>query len=238
MNKLRYQAYYRRHLPHIQPPGATFFITFRLANSLPPEVLEKLQEEHAAIELEISKITENDKKRRRQEIERKKWFAKWDDALDQAQTGELYLREPEVAATVANSIRFHDGEWFDVIAYCIMPNHVHLVIVPFEKTKNQEYSLSEILHNIKRNSAKQSNKILGRTGDFWQHESYDHFIRNDAELERVVKYVLHNPVKAGLCSEWTDWHWSYSKYPRQDKIISCPALPSLPLQCYNPAASL
>ena len=94
-----------------------------------------------------------------------------------------------------------------------MPNHVHLVLTPFEKTANQEYSLSEILHNIKRNSAKQSNKILGQTGPFWQHEIYDHFIRNDAELERVVKYVLHNPVKAGLCSEWTDWQWSYSKYP-------------------------
>ena len=213
MNKLRYQPYYRRHLPHTQPPGATFFITFRLANSLPPEVLEKLQEDRAAIEVAISKITDSDEKRQRQEIERKKWFTKWDDALDQVQTGDFYLREPKVAATVANSIRFHDGKWFDVIAYCLMPNHVHLVITPFEKTADQEYSLSEILHNIKRNSAKQSNKILGRTGDFWQHESYDHFIRDDAELERVVKYVLHNPVKAGLCSEWTDWQWSYSKYP-------------------------
>ena len=110
MNKLRYQAYYRRHLPHIQPPGATFFITFRLANSLPPEVLEKLQEERTAIEVAIGKIANNDEKRQRQEIERKKWFAKWDDALDQARTGDFYLREPEIAATVANSIRFHDGK--------------------------------------------------------------------------------------------------------------------------------
>ncbi|GAB4494810.1 MAG: transposase [Anaerolineales bacterium] len=213
MNKLRYQPYYRRHLPHIQPPGATFFITFRLANSLPPEVLERLQAQRAAIEIAISKIANDDEKRRLQEAERKKWFAKWDDALDQATEGDFYLREPVIAATVANSIRFHDGEWFDVIAYCIMPNHVHLVITPFEKITGQEYSLSEILHNIKRNSAKQANKILGKSGDFWQHESYDHFVRSDAELERVVKYVLHNPVKAGLCKEWTDWRWSYSKYP-------------------------
>ena len=213
MNKLRYQAYYRRHLPHIQPPGATFFITFRLANSLPPAVLEKLQEERAIIEIAINKIADDDAKRRLQEAERKKWFAKWDDALDKATTGDFYLREPEIAATVAHSIRFHDGEWFELIAYSIMPNHVHLVIKPFEKTARQEYGLSEILHNIKRNSAKQANKILGRAGDFWQHESYDHFIRNDAELERVIKYVLHNPVKAGLCNEWTDWQWSYSKYP-------------------------
>lgn len=213
MNKLRYQDYHRRHLPHIQPRGATFFITFRLANSLPAEVLEKLESERAAIEIEVNAMTDPDEKCRCKKIKQKKWFAKWDDALDKVQIGDFYLREPEIAATVANSIRFHDGKWFDVIAYCIMPNHVHLVITPFEKTENQEYSLSEILHNIKRNSAKQSNKILGRAGSFWQHESYDHFIRDDAEQERVVKYVLNNPVKAGLVGEWTDWQWSYSKYP-------------------------
>ncbi len=91
MNKLRYQPYYRRHLPHIQPPGATFFITFRLVNSLPPEILEKLEQERTALEIAISQITDKDEKRRRQEIERKKWFAKWDDALDKVTTGDFLL---------------------------------------------------------------------------------------------------------------------------------------------------
>jgi putative transposase len=212
MNKLRYQEFYQRHLPHIQPSGATFFITFRLVNSLPVEILEKLETEWLANETVLNKITDIAEKNRRKDLEQRKWFGKWDEILDKIQEGEFYLRDVSVAAAVADSIRYHDGNWFDVIAYCIMPNHVHLVITPLRKSENQEYSLAEILHNIKRNSAKRANQILGRTGAFWQHESYDHVVRNDAELERIVKYVLYNPVKAGLVNEWIDWQWTYFKY--------------------------
>jgi REP element-mobilizing transposase RayT len=72
--------------------------------------------------------------------------------------------------------------------------------------------LTEILHSLKRHSAREANKILQRQGTFWQAESYDHFIRDDSELESIVKYVLYNPVKANLVKEQTDWQWSYSKY--------------------------
>jgi putative transposase len=212
MNKLHYQDFYRRHLPHIQPPGATLFVTFRLANSLPAEVLEKLEAERVATETAINQIADIDEKRRQKDIEQRKRFGKWDNALDQAQNGDFYLREASVAEVVASSIRYHDGKWFDGVAYCIMPNHVHFVFTPLEKNKGQEYSLSEIMHNIKRNSVKQANSILGRTGSFWQHENYDHFARNNAELERIVKYVLYNPVKAGLVEDWTNWQWTYFKY--------------------------
>lgn len=94
-----------------------------------------------------------------------------------------------------------------------MPNHVHAVFKPLEKLRGDCYSLTEILHALKRNSAKQANLALGRTGPFWQDESYDHFARDEAELDRIVKYVLNNPVKAGLVSEWKDWPGTYSKFP-------------------------
>ncbi len=68
------------------------------------------------------------------------------------------------------------------------------------------------MHNIKRNSAKLANAALGRSGAFWQHESYDHFARDEAELERIIKYVIYNPVKAGLVDDWTKWKWTYCKY--------------------------
>ena len=99
-----------------------------------------------------------------------------------------------------------------MLAYCIMPNHAHLVLTPYESSDTADYSLTKIMHNIKRNSANHANKTLGRTGAFWQHESYDHFVRDDAELERIVKYVLYNPVKAELVKEQTDWKWNYCKY--------------------------
>ena len=68
------------------------------------------------------------------------------------------------------------------------------------------------MHNIKRNSANHANKVLSRSGTFWQHESYDHFARDEKELERIIKYVLYNPVKAGLVTDWKSWKWTYCKY--------------------------
>ena len=113
---------------------------------------------------------------------------------------------------VTESILFRDGKTYDLVAFCIMLNHVHLVCTPLEKLAKTYYGLTEILHSVKRHTAREANKILQRKGTFWQDESYDHFIRDDAELERIVKYVLHNPVKAGLVKEQTDWKWNYSKF--------------------------
>jgi putative transposase len=107
-----------------------------------------------------------------------------------------------------------------------MPNHVHLVITPLKNPDGVEYSLSQIMHNIKRNSGKQANILLNRTGPFWQHESYDHFIRNEAEFIKTIEYVLLNPIKAGLVEDWTQWKWSYCKHDLQDEIVSRPTYPS------------
>jgi putative transposase len=113
---------------------------------------------------------------------------------------------------IAESILFRNGQVYELISYCIMPNHIHLVCTPLLKEQNVFFGLSEILHSLKRHTARAANKILQRSGTFWQDESYDHFIRDAVELERMVKYVLYNPVKAGLVKEQTDWPWSYSKY--------------------------
>jgi putative transposase len=202
-NKLAFREYYKRRLPHIQIAGATYFITFRLAKSLPVEALDKLAEEKQ----KISILPESQK-----ESSHRMWFAKYDDYLDQALHGNLYLKNEQIAGMAAASIQYRDGKAYDLISYCIMPNHVHLVCIPLEKLDKTYFSLTEILHSLKRHTAREANKILERSGTFWQDESYDHFIRDDAELERIVKYVLHNPVKANLVREQTGWKWSYSKY--------------------------
>ena len=93
-----------------------------------------------------------------------------------------------------------------------MPNHVHLICRPLENEKDKYFSLTEILHSLKRHAARQSNLILNRSGSFWQDESYDHIIRNEAELERTINYILYNPVKANLVKEQKDWSWAYCKY--------------------------
>jgi len=202
-NNLSFREFYRRRLPHIQIAGATYFITFRLANSLPIEALDKLAEEKQ----KISKLPENQK-----ESAHHAWFEKYDDYLDQALHGSQHLENEQIAYMVAEAIQFRDKKVYDLISYCIMLNHVHLVCTPLLKEKDVFFGLTEILHSLKRHTAREANKTLQRSGTFWQDESYDHFIRDDAELERIVKYVLYNPVKANLVKEQTDWKWSYSKY--------------------------
>jgi putative transposase len=140
------------------------------------------------------------------------WFAKYDDHLDMALYGNLYLKNEQIADMVAASIQFRDGKMYDLIAYCVMLNHVHLVCTPLSKETDVFFGLTEILHSLKRHTAREANKMLQRSGTIWQDESYDHFIRDDAELERIVKYVLHNPVKANLVREQAEWKWSYCKY--------------------------
>jgi REP element-mobilizing transposase RayT len=93
-----------------------------------------------------------------------------------------------------------------------MPNHVHLLFqLPKRDKSRSTYPVTNILRLIKGSTARSANKILGRSGSFWQHESYDHLVRNDDERERIIRYILKNPVKAGLTEKWEDWKWMYCK---------------------------
>lgn len=203
MSHLRFREYYRRRLPHIQIAGSTYFVTFRLINSLPKEALEKLAEE-----------TERIKKLPKDEIDlaQRRWFGKYDDYLDRVLCGDAYLKNEEIADLVAEAVHYRDEKVYILDAFTIMPTHVHLVCTPLEKAGDVYYGLSEILHSLKGRTARQANLILNRTGTFWQDESYDHIARDDAELERIIKYVVYNPVKAGLVDDWTKWKWTYCKY--------------------------
>lgn len=93
-----------------------------------------------------------------------------------------------------------------------MPNHVYVVLTPLSEEDRDAEGLSSILHTIKRYTAREANRILNRGGAFWQHDSYDHLIRDEGELQRVVDYVLLNPVSAGLVSDWKEWPLTYTKF--------------------------
>lgn len=211
-NKLSYKFSYHRRLPHIQPEGATFFVTSRLADSLPVEVAEKLHRERDRIDAELAKIADKHERAEKAYLASRRLFGKWDKALDSSDAGIKHLANAQIAKLVVESLHFRDGKVYELIAYCIMPNHIHIVFMPLEESKDKYYSLSKIMHSLKRHTAHEANLILGRTGTFWQHENYDHFVRDDAELERIIKYILYNPVKANLVKEQTDWNWSYCKY--------------------------
>jgi REP element-mobilizing transposase RayT len=208
MNQFAYKPFYRRNLPHIQPEGATFFVTFRLDGSLPTEVAELLQQERQQIQ-DLASVKSDFKKY----SETKFWqkFEKWDSYLDMVNAGPKYLSDERVADLLAESFHYRDRKVYDLHAFCIMSNHAHIVFAPLEKG-NAYISLSEIMHSLKRHTARQANLILGRNGSFWQHESYDHFVRDDKDFERIVTYVIQNPVKANLVENWQDWKWTFCKY--------------------------
>ncbi len=119
--------------------------------------------------------------------------------LDQGY-GDYHLKDPRVAEMVQDSLLFYDGERYVLSAWVVMPNHVHLLVAP---AKDEE--LSVILHSLKSYTAHKANRILGRTGRFWQRESFERYIRDYGHFQNVVAYIENNPVKARLCPNPSDW---------------------------------
>jgi REP element-mobilizing transposase RayT len=315
------KEFYKRNLPHYQPSGYIYFVTFRLAGSLPASLIKRLIVER---DLELKAISEfaditvrNEKYRKSQS----RYFGKFDKLLDNSNYGPTWLNNPDVAQVVKDAIhRFHKTE-YELIAYTIMKNHVHILFKPivnpdapqhfpvnpessqqspvgrdssrhspnehtntanenpplhhhnsnnsnildinpprrielqndhfsvgrdssrqvpreYMEVETEEISLhgsisnnpksldinpprrielqknhfpivTDILRKLKGSTARECNKLLNRTGPFWQHESYDHLVRNNHELNRIIEYILNNPVKASFCSTPQDWNWNY-----------------------------
>jgi len=123
--------------------------------------------------------------------------------LDSTRTGPRYLAQEAVARAVVASVRRGVllGH-YELGAYAILANHVHVLLLP-------KISPSRLLQSLKGTTARQANLILGRTGEpFWQAESYDHWVRDDSEWQRIAAYIEENPVKAGLVHRASDYRWS------------------------------
>lgn len=202
------KVYHRRNLPHLQPLGGTFFVTYNLAEAIPKRILDKWRHEYEIqkkLIIQTSAQVEKDL-----DTLHKRNFVERDKFLDLSKEANTDLNNQELVQIVVDSINFWDGKKIDLICYCLMSNQVHLVFRLLDKTEtNTPKYLEEIMHSIKQFSAKKCNAILNRKGDFWQHESYDRLIRNDEELFRILLYVINNPVKAGLCKNPFDWKWTY-----------------------------
>ena len=212
MSKLDYKYRYRRTLPHIQPAGLTLFVTFRLFGSLPQHVLARLhQESKKQLDAELATVSMPDSQKQTIYKEQKRLFANIDQYLDNNSNGPHWLRETAVAEMVVQSLHYRHGQVYDLDTFCLMSNHVHLLFTPLPKENGHYHSLSSIMHSLKLYTANQANRILNRQGAFWQHESYDHFVRDEAELHRIRRYILQNPVQAGLANTWEDWPWSFTQ---------------------------
>ena len=230
-----------KHIPHYDIKNAYQSITYRLADSLPTRVLNELSKEldkmeklsgemndssfHGEIDNSLfhgevgsssfhgemggSPIKKNKQKleaQRRQKIEQ---------YLD-AGHGCCILKKPEIAQIIIDNWQFFDGQRYDLIAYVVMPNHVHVLIKSHDK-----WPLRKVLHSWKSYTAKEIKEILLKTGEppvlpesIWQADYWDRFIRNDNHFLRTIDYIHDNPVKAGLCQSTQDWHASSFTWER------------------------
>ena len=224
-NPLRGGIHSRGYLPHVKREGASYFVTFRLLDSLPREVLLGLKQRQAE---KLRRLGDGNQSARDEiDLEFQRQIERY---LDRG-AGECHLKRPAVAQTVAEALlHFHEKRYL-LDDWVVMPNHVHLVLWPLPN-----HTLSGILRSRKRQTARQANLILGRTGKaFWQPESYDHWIRNDEKKARIRCYIRNNPVKAGLCESPEDWRWgsafcskrSASGLPARDTADCQSALPPL-----------
>jgi putative DNA methylase len=181
----------RGYLPHFDGGELAQFITFRLNDSLPRNLLLRWKEE---LKFEPSAQASSIMRRRVEAY------------LDQGH-GCCHLRDHRVAEMVQNSLLFHDRMKYKLVAWVVMPNHAHMLCTPCAG-----YSLAGIMHSIKSFTSTEANKLLNRSGRFWQKEYFDRYIRNTRQFAKTVAYIENNPVKANLCDRQEDWPFSSARF--------------------------
>ena len=196
----------RGYLPHFEGGEVPQSITFRLHDSLPAEL-------RAEWTRELENRLETEQRRsRRKRIE---------TALDSGY-GACHLARPEVARLVVETLGHFDNERYRLHAWCVMPNHVHVLVTPLA-----DHTLTSIVHSWKSYTANRANQVLGRRGPFWMQEYFDRAIRDEDHFIAAVEYIEHNPVEAGLCRTPGDWAWS--SRTSQDTSTEAPLQASLSL---------
>ncbi|MDB6006694.1 MAG: hypothetical protein JWR15_3681 [Prosthecobacter sp.] len=185
-----------RNLPHWEQEGCTYFVTWRLADSVDVDTLQKRQHERNSFFMlypkpwdEAIEKTYHDRFTRRME--------RWLDAGH----GACVLREKRCRDIVAGCLQHFAGVRYELAAWVIMPNHIHVLICPLPG-----WPLVRILHTWKSFTANKINELLGHQGALWMDESFDHIVRDKTALNRFSKYLRNNPVKAALrYDEYSLW---------------------------------
>jgi len=176
----------RGYLPHRDKPGLKQFVTFRLADSFP----ESLRSEWQHL------FTIEDDRAKRAELE---------SYLDKGR-GECYLRRSDLAQLVESNLRQFTGDRYELVAWIVMPNHVHVLF------KVGNASMSEIVGAWKKHTGRLANRLLERQGAFWAEDYFDTFMRDAEHERRTIHYIDANPVKAKLVLDPKRWKWSSARF--------------------------
>ncbi len=206
----------RRRLPHWDVPSAAYFVTTCLEGSIPARGLLDLENYRTELQQRPRPVDQT-----APEWAVSRWklaFARADEWLDRAEAAR-HLADERLAQIVVEALYYFAGERYDLLGFVVMPSHFHWVFQPREQWvsglkpgRQQRSPRQRIVHSIDRYTAMRCNEVLGRQGAFWQHESYDHWVRTPEELERILIYIEANPVKAGLVETPAEWRYSSAWY--------------------------
>lgn len=218
------------YLPHIYPVGATFFITFRLADSVPQHILSDLKD--CFIEEEQEILQSNKTKKEKETLIyylRKKTFGKYEVQLEDKPYGDCQMKDEKVAQIIWEKIFQFDDLYYIVDALCIMPNHVHMLLdtsIQLHENHHMDeippdyIDVSKWMQLIKGGSSFLINKYLKRSGTLWAKESYDHYIRYhvSGEYERIKNYIAKNPIKARLSNKFLNKPFLFVKSSVENEL--------------------
>ncbi len=170
-------------LPHLYQPNKLYFVTFRLSDSIPKEVLTKIREESRILKSQL-KETDSDLLRKYNQ----KLMATIDKYIDRGY-GSQYFINSEIRQLMVDTLMERHQKDYYIYDYVLMPNHVHLLI-----RTGAIKTLTELISQIKRKSAYRINKYLSRTGDVWHENFFDVIIRSWQHLRSVQNYIKSNPT--------------------------------------------
>jgi len=182
--------YSRGYMPHFDGGEIAQTVHPRLFDALPSALIDRWRQE----------LSHQPEKEAASEL-RKRAEAYLDKGL-----GSAWMKRPEIADKVQESLLHFEGERYHLHAWVVMPNHVHALLTPAAG-----WELGAIMHSFKSYSANECNKLLGRRGPFWQKEVWDRYVRDERHFANAIAYIENNPVKAGLCEKPEDWEWSSAR---------------------------
>lgn len=203
LDPIKPMTQYVRHLPHWRQDGATYFVTFRLADSLPqskPHELRGIKEEW--VRRHSPPRSQADWEILHRELTQ--FAEKW---LDQG-FGSCVLADKRASAIVVNSMHHFDNDRYDLNCHVVMPNHVHLLVRPL---RPGQYPLETILQSWKTYTSREIHRQVGGAGTLWQEESFDRIVRDEEHLYRCIQYIGRNPLRADCsleqCQYWLRPEW-------------------------------
>jgi len=210
------KEFYRSKLPHYQQPGQTYFVTWNLKDAVPKKVISKYQNVVLKSKKELDEaLLKNTDPKKIEELRHLYYFYRKkimsaNEAILQRNNSTIDLSTVEIIEIIVTAIRFWEGIKISNIALCVMPNHVHWVLKTHKIDSNgNEVWLQNILKSVKNISAKNINLHLGRRGSLWNKESWETTVRSEKHLKSVIDYVINNPVKAGLITNWRNWSGTF-----------------------------